>query len=61
MSFVYGAAKQVGEAISRYALVATKSTVPIGTADKIRCDSRRGESKSAALKSSTTSPAIRNS
>ena len=43
MSFVYSAAKQVGEAISAMP-VATKSTVPIGTADKIG-DSRRGGPK----------------
>ena len=36
MSYVYGVAKQVGQAINGYAMLITKSTVPVGTADRIR-------------------------
>lgn len=36
MSFVYNVAKQVGQTIDRYAMVVTKSTVPVGTADRNR-------------------------
>jgi len=36
MSYVYGVASEVGRAIQGYAMLVTKSTVPVGTADKIR-------------------------
>ena len=36
MSYVYGVAAEVGRAIESYALLITKSTVPVGTADKVR-------------------------
>jgi UDPglucose 6-dehydrogenase len=36
MSYVYAVAKEIGAAISRYSVVITKSTVPVGTADRIR-------------------------
>lgn len=36
MSYVNGVARQVGQAIDNYAVLTTKSTVPIGTADQIR-------------------------
>jgi UDPglucose 6-dehydrogenase len=36
MSFVYQAAKDVGRTVAGYALLVTKSTVPVGTADRIR-------------------------
>ena len=36
MSYVYGVASEIGKVIDRYSLVVTKSTVPVGTADRIR-------------------------
>src|SRR5687767_7503869 len=36
MSYVHGVASQIGKVIDRYSIVITKSTVPVGTADKIR-------------------------
>jgi UDPglucose 6-dehydrogenase len=36
MSFVYGAAAEIGRTIGHYAVVVTKSTVPVGTADRVR-------------------------
>lgn len=36
MSYVYGAASEVGRTIQSYAMLVTKSTVPVGTADAIR-------------------------
>jgi UDPglucose 6-dehydrogenase len=36
MSHVYGAAAELGRALQRYAIIVTKSTVPVGTADEIR-------------------------
>jgi UDPglucose 6-dehydrogenase len=36
MSYVYGVAKEIGQLIERYSIVVTKSTVPVGTADRIR-------------------------
>ena len=36
MSFVYQAAQEIGRTIPGYALLVTKSTVPVGTADRIR-------------------------
>ena len=36
MSFVHDAAAEIGRTIGRYALVTTKSTVPVGTADRLR-------------------------
>jgi UDPglucose 6-dehydrogenase len=36
MSYVYGVAKEVGQAINGYAILITKSTVPVGTADRVR-------------------------
>jgi UDPglucose 6-dehydrogenase len=35
MSYVYQAAKEIGRAMRDYAIVITKSTVPVGTADRI--------------------------
>jgi UDPglucose 6-dehydrogenase len=35
-SFVYKAAAEIGQHIDRYAVIATKSTVPVGTADHVR-------------------------
>jgi UDPglucose 6-dehydrogenase len=36
MSHVYRAARDIAACIDRYAIIATKSTVPVGTADKLR-------------------------
>jgi UDPglucose 6-dehydrogenase len=36
MSFVYQVASEIGRALTGYAVVVTKSTVPVGTADRIR-------------------------
>jgi UDPglucose 6-dehydrogenase len=36
LSFVYAAAKQIGRAIDRYKVIVTKSTVPVGTTERIR-------------------------
>jgi UDPglucose 6-dehydrogenase len=36
MSYVHGVAKEIGQAIKDYAIVITKSTVPVGTADQVR-------------------------
>jgi UDPglucose 6-dehydrogenase len=33
---VYGAAAEIGGVINRYSLIVTKSTVPVGTADRVR-------------------------
>src|SRR3984885_8865429 len=36
LRYVLGAARTIGTHLSRYAIVITKSTVPVGTADKVR-------------------------
>ncbi len=36
MSYVHGVAKQIGETMNGYAMLVTKSTVPVGTADQLR-------------------------
>lgn len=36
MSYVYGVASEVGRTIERYSILITKSTVPVGTADKVQ-------------------------
>src|SRR5688572_28312226 len=36
MSYVHGVAREVGQAINGYAMLVTKSTVPVGTADQVR-------------------------
>ena len=36
MSYVYGAAAQIGATIGRYSVLVNKSTVPVGTADRVR-------------------------
>jgi UDPglucose 6-dehydrogenase len=36
LSYVFEAAKQIGAAIQGYTVIATKSTVPVGTSDKVR-------------------------
>jgi UDPglucose 6-dehydrogenase len=36
LKYVLGAAKQIGEALTRYTVIVDKSTVPVGTADKVR-------------------------
>ena len=36
MSYVYGAAAEIGGTIDRYSILVTKSTVPVGTADRVR-------------------------
>ena len=35
LSYVYAAAKEIGEAISGYTVIVTKSTVPVGTGDEV--------------------------
>ncbi|WP_419808276.1 UDP-glucose dehydrogenase family protein [Sphingomonas sp.] len=35
LSYVYAAAKEIGEALDGYAVVVTKSTVPVGTGDEV--------------------------
>ena len=35
LSYVYAAAKEIGEAIGRYTVIVTKSTVPVGTGDEV--------------------------
>src|SRR5579864_4445325 len=36
LRYVLAAARTIGSHLSRYAIVVTKSTVPVGTADKVR-------------------------
>ena len=36
MSYVYGVAGEIGRLIERHSIIVTKSTVPVGTADRIR-------------------------
>jgi UDPglucose 6-dehydrogenase len=36
LSYVYNAAAQIGQTISEYKIIVNKSTVPVGTADKVR-------------------------
>ena len=36
MSYVHRAAQDIGASIDRYSIIATKSTVPVGTADELR-------------------------
>jgi UDPglucose 6-dehydrogenase len=36
LSFVYEAAKQIGAALTGFTVIVTKSTVPVGTGDKVR-------------------------
>ncbi|MFT3905592.1 MAG: UDP-glucose/GDP-mannose dehydrogenase family protein [Steroidobacteraceae bacterium] len=38
LSYVLAVARTIGEQLSRYAIVITKSTVPVGTADKVRTE-----------------------
>jgi UDPglucose 6-dehydrogenase len=38
---VLGVARAIGERLARYAIVITKSTVPVGTADKVRAEVER--------------------
>jgi UDP-glucose 6-dehydrogenase len=35
LSYVYAAAKEIGEALSGFTVVVTKSTVPVGTGDEV--------------------------
>jgi UDPglucose 6-dehydrogenase len=35
LSYVFGAAREIGEAITGYTVVVTKSTVPVGTGDEV--------------------------
>jgi UDPglucose 6-dehydrogenase len=42
LSHVLTVARSIGERLSRYAIVVTKSTVPVGTADKVRDAVRAG-------------------
>jgi UDPglucose 6-dehydrogenase len=35
MSYVYGAAEMIGKSLTGYAVIATKSTVPVGTSERI--------------------------
>ncbi len=36
LQYVLGAARQIGEALTRYTVIVDKSTVPVGTADQVR-------------------------
>src|SRR6187200_2829821 len=36
LSFVFAAAKEIGQALSGFTLIVTKSTVPVGTSEEIR-------------------------
>ena len=36
LQYVFEAAKQIGAALTQYTVIVTKSTVPVGTADKVR-------------------------
>jgi UDPglucose 6-dehydrogenase len=38
LQYVLGAARQIGRAITHYTVVVDKSTVPVGTADKVRAE-----------------------
>ena len=42
LSHVLSVARIIGEKLDRYAIVVTKSTVPVGTADLVRDRSGRG-------------------
>jgi UDPglucose 6-dehydrogenase len=47
---VLAVARQIGTHLSRYAVVVTKSTVPVGTADKVRAEVRAAlEARSASV------------
>ncbi|KTT74070.1 UDP-glucose dehydrogenase family protein [Sphingomonas endophytica] len=35
LSYVFGAAREIGEALTGYAVIVTKSTVPVGTGDEV--------------------------
>jgi UDPglucose 6-dehydrogenase len=37
LSYVLGASKDIAKLITEYKVIVTKSTVPVGTADKITC------------------------
>ena len=53
MKHVLGVAKEIGENIEDYILIATKSTVPIGTAKKVKqCVWRDKSSLTSVLLSS---------
>ncbi len=36
LSFILGAAEEIGKLLEKYTVIVTKSTVPVGTADKVR-------------------------
>ena len=61
LSHVLSVARIIGEKLERYAIVVTKSTVPVGTADKVRIRGDRGTVASASRRSSSTSSRTRNS
>jgi UDPglucose 6-dehydrogenase len=42
LKYVLAAARQVGESLTRYTVIVDKSTVPVGTAEKVRLEVQKG-------------------
>lgn len=51
LSYVLEAARQIGRALTGFAVVVTKSTVPVGTADKVRAALAEATTQSFAVAS----------
>ena len=61
LRYVLAVARTIGTHLNRYSIVITKSTVPVGTADKVRAELDAYAGRARASRSSSTWSRIRNS